>query len=307
MRKATPQPTRAQRAMLRLKQGLSLEDKEALSLERIGEWYEGQGGKVYVAFSGGKDSTVLLHMVRRLYPDMKGIFVDTGLEYPEIKAFVKATENVEIIRPEKTFLQVIREYGYPIISKDIAAKIFSIRHTKSEKFKYNLLHGEGAQKLPERYKYLIDSDIPISRMCCYHLKKRPSFRYQKESGCVPFVGTMASDSQMREKNYMITGCNNWSGQHPLSMPLGFWLEKDIWAYIEKYRVPYSKIYDMGYRRTGCIFCMFGIMAEGYPNRFQLLQKSHPQLHKYAMEKLGLEHVCELLGIKPYDELFIKND
>jgi len=305
MRKATPQPTRAQRAMLRLKQGLSLEDKEALSLERIGEWYEGQGGKVYVAFSGGKDSTVLLHLARRFQPGIKGVFVDTGLEYPEIKAFVKSTSNVEIIRPQLTFLQVIQKYGYPVISKDIAGKIYSIRHTKNEHFRDNLLHGQGNQKLPDCYKYLIDSDIPISRMCCYHLKKRPSFQYQKSTGELPYVGTMASDSQQREKNYMVTGCNNFKGQHPLSMPLGFWLEKDIWAYIKKYQVPYSKIYDMGYRRTGCIFCMFGIMAEGYPNRFQILQKTHPQLHKYAMEKLGLEHVCEILRIEPYDRLFYK--
>ena len=67
------------------------------------------GGAVFVSFSGGKDSTVLLKLVRELYPDVKAVFCDTGLEYPEIKQHVKSFDNVEIIRPKKTFKQVVEE------------------------------------------------------------------------------------------------------------------------------------------------------------------------------------------------------
>ena len=81
------------------------------------EFYEHFNGNVHISFSGGKDSTVLLTIARQIYPDIKAMFVDTGLEYPEIKAHVKSFSNVDIIRPEKTFLQVIQEYGYPIIGK----------------------------------------------------------------------------------------------------------------------------------------------------------------------------------------------
>ena len=52
-------------------------------------------------FSGGKDSTVLLDLVRKLYPGIVAVFVDTGLEYPEIREFVKRFENVEWLKPKR--------------------------------------------------------------------------------------------------------------------------------------------------------------------------------------------------------------
>ena len=68
---------------------MSLEDKITMSKLRITEFYEHYNGNVVVSFSGGKDSTVLLHLVRSLFPDVKGVYCDTGLEYPELKEFVK--------------------------------------------------------------------------------------------------------------------------------------------------------------------------------------------------------------------------
>ena len=94
---------------------------------RIREWYEFYNGDVYVSFSGGKDSTVLLDIVRSMYPDVVAVFSDTGLEYPEVKHFVKSKGNVEIIRPEKSFNQVVKEKGYPIVSKAVAN---SVRYAK---------------------------------------------------------------------------------------------------------------------------------------------------------------------------------
>lgn len=99
---------------LRELQSMSLEDKINLSKIRITEfveYYRGRGKDVVVSYSGGKDSTVLLNLVRTIYPDIKGVYCDTGLEYPEIKTHVKATENIEIIRPKMSFKQVIDEVG----------------------------------------------------------------------------------------------------------------------------------------------------------------------------------------------------
>ena len=61
------------------------------SNKRIIDFYNHFDGNVYVAFSGGKDSTVLLDLVRKIYPDVPGVFVDTGLEYPEIGDYAVST------------------------------------------------------------------------------------------------------------------------------------------------------------------------------------------------------------------------
>ena len=102
-------------------QSLPLKAKIRMTENRIQEWVNeyGEDG-VYVSFSGGKDSTVLLHIARRLYPNIKAVFVDTGLEYPEIRSFVKSFENVDWIKPKMTFKQVIEKYGYPFISKEVS-------------------------------------------------------------------------------------------------------------------------------------------------------------------------------------------
>ena len=86
--------------------------------------------------------------------------------------------------------------------------------------------------------------------------------------------------------------------------MSFWLEKDVWDYLRKYQVPYCKIYDMGYERTGCVFCMFGAHLDAEPTRFQRLQKTHPKLWRYCMKDwetggLGMRPVLEYIGI-PYE-------
>ena len=101
---------------------MSLEDKITMSKLRITEFYEHYDGNIVVSFSGGKDSTVLLHLVRSLYPDVKGVFCDTGLEYPEVKKHVKSIENIDIIRPQLSFKQVIDKYGWVYPSKETAKK-----------------------------------------------------------------------------------------------------------------------------------------------------------------------------------------
>lgn len=118
-------------------QSLPLSIKIAMTKDRIRNWVHeyGEDG-VYVSFSGGKDSTVLLHIVREAmgYKNVPTVFVDTGLEYPEIRNFVKTFDNVEILRPKLTFKQVIEKYGYPFFSKETSEAIYEARKylTKAE-------------------------------------------------------------------------------------------------------------------------------------------------------------------------------
>ena len=108
-------------------QSLPLGAKIEMTKRRIREWYDYWNGQVYVSFSGGKDSTVLLNIARELYPDIEAVFVDTGLEYPEIRQFVQTFENVTILRPKMRFDEVIKKYGYPIISKEVSECVYEGR------------------------------------------------------------------------------------------------------------------------------------------------------------------------------------
>ena len=301
-------------------QALDLEHKLILTKGRIQEWYEHWDGKVYVSFSGGKDSTVLLHIVRQLYPKVPAVFVDTGLEYSEVREFALSRENVIRLTPKMNFRQVLEKCGYPIIRKEIAHAIESVRRNPDCKNSKKLLTGymsDGKKTdfyIPEKWKYCIDAPFEISEKCCYYMKKQPFIQYEKANKRAMMTGEMASDSMSRKKEYVANGCNAFNLKRPKSTPLGFWLESDVWEYLRRYEVPYSKIYDMGYDRTGCMFCMFGCHLEERPSRFQRMQVTHPKQYQYCIgggewkdgkwgpskEGLGLGFVLDYIGV-PYND------
>ena len=109
-------------------QALPLDLKVRLTKQRIREWIRefGEDG-VYVSFSGGKDSTVLLDIVREEYPNVKAVFVDVPTQYPELKQFVQKFDNVDIIRPKMNFFEVCEKYGFPLISKEVSEAVEGAR------------------------------------------------------------------------------------------------------------------------------------------------------------------------------------
>ena len=113
---------------LKQMQALPLSLKIRLTQSRIRTWVNEFGSDgVYVSFSGGKDSTVLLHIVRQMYPEVEAVFCDTGLEYPEIREFVKTFDNVTWLKPKMNFRKVIETYGYPFISKEVSECVYGAR------------------------------------------------------------------------------------------------------------------------------------------------------------------------------------
>ena len=333
---------------LKQMQSVPLAGKILMTKRRIREWYEHWDGNVYVSFSGGKDSTVLKHIVDSMYDDVPAVFVNTGLEYPEIQHFVREVKagkyscfnsDVEILRPEMRFDEVIHKYGYPVASKEVAGYIREAKHSKSEKLR-NMriarLRGEYLRsdgKLSEyncpKWGFLLDAPFEVSDKCCDVMKKHPINKYAKGTGRKGIIGTMASESRFRRQSWIRYGCNMFDGKQ-FSRPLSFWTEQDILHYIKKFNVPYCPVYGeikvddkpefegqvnmidylgcyepedrlktTGCNRTGCMFCMFGCHLEKEPNRFQRMKVTHPKQYAYCMDKLGLKEVLEYIGV-PYE-------
>ena len=219
-------------------------------------------GQVYVSFSGGKDSTVLKHIVDSMYDDVPSVFVNTGLEYPEIQRFVKDIKNrkfecfnpdVEIVRPKMRFDEVIKNYGYPVISKEVAHKIHDATSARRNgnfdscaerqlNGTYISRNGKSNMINVEKYKFLLDSPIGVSHKCCDVMKKKPAKQYGKETGRKPILGTMAEESILRYQSWLKNGCNAFDSKRPTSQPMLFWTEQDILHYLQKYNVPYCPVY-----------------------------------------------------------------
>lgn len=104
-------------------QSMSLSDKIRMTKYRIKEWVNtyGEDG-VYLSFSGGKDSTVLGHIIREAcgYKNIPFVFVDVPTQYPELKQFAQAFDNLEILKPKISFAEVCEKYGFPLFGKEIA-------------------------------------------------------------------------------------------------------------------------------------------------------------------------------------------
>jgi 3'-phosphoadenosine 5'-phosphosulfate sulfotransferase (PAPS reductase)/FAD synthetase len=305
-------------ADLKQMQSLPLEMKIQMTKRRIRDWYEHFEGQVYVSFSGGKDSTVLKHIVDSMYSDVPAVFVNTGLEYPEIQTFVREVKagkydcfnsDVEILRPEMRFDEVIKKYGYPVISKEVSNAVHYAKLNipiGKETLRVRQLKGMTEGRFDKsKWLFLVDSPFDIDDACCNVMKKKPFKQYNKRTARKAIVGTMACESQMRLKNWIRLGCNAFEATNPSSQPMSFWTEQDVLEYIVKYEVPYASVYGQiyeegelegqmyidgyhgklctsGENRTGCIFCMFGCHIDKEPNRFQRLKETHPKQYEYCI-------------------------
>ena len=317
---------------LRIMQAWTLERKIQVTQTRIIEWYQEYNGRVCVSFSGGKDSTVLLDLARRCYPDIEGVFADTGLEFPEIREFVKTKENITWVRPEKKFFDVVTEYGWNYPSKEVSLNLWYAKHSEKNKQNYinwiNGLNKDGSKSVHhQRYKkfaYLLDAPFIFSHKCCGIIKERPLAKYEKEHGLTPITAIMASESSRRKTAWLKTGCNNFDKNKPMSKPMSFWTDQDVLRYLKEFSITYASVYGdiiegkdgqlsvTGEKRTGCMFCPVGCHLDKSGNKFQNMKKTHPKQWEYCIfggelnengvwvpnkQGLGLGRLLDYIGVK----------
>ena len=291
-------------------QSLPLSAKIRMTEYRIRQWYEAFDGNVYVSFSGGKDSTVLLDIARRLYPDIEAVFVNTGLEYPSVRKFALSKENVTELRPQMNFKDVVIKYGYPIISKEVARNVGDVKKMGEKCFAYRMFNGSisGSIYDKSRYAFLINAPFKISSKCCDVMKKKPLHKISKRKA--PMTAQMAGESRQRTSQWIQNGCNALDLKNPISNPMSFWIENDVLTYIHENNLEIAEAYGdvvvdqkeqiegqmnlmdflgdytdckfctTGCKRTGCIFCLFGITQDLF--RIYNLQKQEPKLADYVL-------------------------
>jgi len=298
---------------LKTMQAWPLARKIMVTQTRIMEWYARFDGMVSVSISGGKDSAILLDLARRCHPDIEAVYVNTGLDFPEVRKVAVDMPNVTVLQPKMRFDEVVREHGWCYPSKDVAHTIYYAR--KGSRWALNRLKGVNEDGSPSKYRrshymkwaFLLDAPFKISAHCCGIMKEAPLDKYQKETGKRQIVGTMAAESERRRHAWLQTGCNSFDSQRPISKPLSFWTNQDALRYIRECKIPIASVYGeivedakgrlstTGEQRTGCVFCPVGCHRDKV-NRFQRMAVTHPKLHEYCMDALGLGAFLDYIGV-----------
>jgi 3'-phosphoadenosine 5'-phosphosulfate sulfotransferase (PAPS reductase)/FAD synthetase len=244
-----------------------------------------------VAWSGGKDSTVLLHLIRQFKPEIDVIFNDTKVEFPETLKFVKDLScewnlNLHTARAPQgvNFWWCVERFGWPLLGKDNARDIQAIKAGGRTAFRRK---GSLVWKAAQ-------SGVPISDRCCYYLKEKPSEELYRNLGVdLVFFGIKAKDSHRRALNWLSYGDFFYDEKrkrwkiHPLSI----WQDEDVWEYHRRFSLPLNPLYEMGYKGTGCWPCTMGVRFGALGE----LRRGHPGLFRYLIVNRGLGE--ELIKLK----------
>jgi len=285
-------------------------------------------GKNYHVSVGGLDSITLLFFLRSIGIDAPAVSC-SFLEDKSIQEIHKQI-GVERISPclrddgkPWTKPEILREVGFPVLSKEIAGKIDILQHPteKNKTVRHAIITGETGSyggnrkdtrmKLAEKWLHLFGGyenenenvnyskpNFMVSDKCCYYLKEKPCEDWAKEHNSVPFLGLMASEGGRRAKMLKLNGCNYWGSRTQRSCPFAIFSRQDLLQLALDLNVPVPAIYGTIERgpdgvlyttkakRTGCSMCGFGIQLEKRPHRFDLLRERNPKEWDFYMN-----HVC----------------
>lgn len=258
----------------------------------------------YISFSGGKDSTIVHHLIDEALPGNKipRVFINTGIEYNDLVKFVKelAKEDDRIIiyNSGVHIPSMLQKYGYPFKSKEHARKVGTFQNSgygKTVKTYLDGIRNDGTKsfiKCPKilQYQFTNDNELKISDRCCYKLKKEVAHRYEKESKrTISIIGLRSAEGGTRRQH---KGCavfdknNNLKKFKPINPCTDEWCE---W-YIQTRGIKLCRLYypPFNFERTGCKGCPFALNLQ---EQLDVMEKLLPAERKQ----------CEILWKPVYEE------
>lgn len=300
------------------------------SISKIRAAWNDAKGKMFVSYSGGRDSDVLKHLIERSGVPAEIIFFDTGIELDAIYDHIKSQDDIKWLKPRKPFGQIIKQYGKPFRSKYKSEYLKTydgshknpFRLVRNNEFIKGTIHGielngeiydtgkvAKSRALAKRDFHILHPDrineYKIANKCCSYLKKDPSKHYIQENDVNGYyMGVMKAEGGARAVTY--TSCRSVKkiGKKVIlqSMPLFDWTKQDIQDYIEKHQIPISKAYtEYNLKRTGCFCCPF---AQEMDVNLEALYKHEPNKYKASLKWLG--DVYMDMGVNlPFDEEYTK--
>jgi 3'-phosphoadenosine 5'-phosphosulfate sulfotransferase (PAPS reductase)/FAD synthetase len=321
------------------KQSLPYEAKVNHAIIRAQEFYEKMEGSVFCSVGGLDSITLLLFLRKYVDKNIPGVTI-SSLEGKSIQKVHRQLNNMVFLRPYKNKAQVIREFGYPVISKMKARKIENLQKSDNPKQTYihAIMTGDmGAQgkfkhsdkiKLPDKWLKLFGglyndhrpdlrcqtAPFKVSDRCCYWMKEKPADDFARENGLVPYMGLMASEGGQRRLGLMKNGCNYYGKTVTRSCPFAIFNRTDLLQLALDLEVPIPAIYGEIVRqpdgalettrakRTGCTMCGFGIHIEKRPHRFDRLREDNPKEWHFWMYTMGWGAVLDYIGVK-WEELY----
>jgi len=301
---------------------------------RAREFYDkmiGEGKNCHVSV-GGLDSITLLLFLRSIGIDIPAISV-SSLEDKSIQR-VHRQLGVEVLNPYKSKVQVLKELGYPILSKEKAGKIELLQNPspKNATVRHAIMTGDtGKQggyrkgtrmRLPQKWLNLFagmenekygtnyaQAPFRVSNRCCYYMKEKPCGDWARKQNSVPYLGLMASEGGQREKALIVHGCNYYGKTTTRSCPFAIFTRQDLLRLALELRVPVPNVYGTietdengnlrttRAQRTGCSMCGFGIHFEKRPHRFDRLREDNPKEWAFWMYEQGWGNVLTYIGVE----------
>ena len=283
---------------------------------RITTLYYQTNGYCYLSFSGGKDSTVVLALIKQLNLGIPAVFCDTKIELDATYNFVQwINENyypIEIIKPQKSFSEILKEYGKPIKSKMRSHTLRTYQnnpHSKSTKYLFNKKYSNVSIANKDFHILHPNFNIKISPSCCDYLKKKPFAIYAKENDIEGYFtgeriaegGVRAVNAEKRNKEGKPI-CTKISGNYIAKAPIIDWTNEMVDEFIKRENVPLSDAYTRyGMNRTGCCCCPF---AKNLAEVLKILWEYEPQKYKAAMFWLKDVYIVQNV-ILPFDKEYEK--